>query len=225
VCIVQLEPYLFGEHACARLPKVYEEGHLETGDSEDEVRHALERCFSNGSSFWATCLCPGVTHPVWWPRRGAPGKVDGDYPGREVRSYDTLIVGVGASGIGMHRDGHEDRFVSTYLTLGCGRKHVILLPPTAEGTRLAQELGGRHVGSETAESVPAFPTRPTPDVLEAVLAADGYWFDLVAEPGRGMTLFIPGGWWHWLEGASDWHVAWGGSFYSPDEVAGVWSAD
>eukprot|EP00966_Prymnesium_polylepis_P279499 6457063-Prymnesium_polylepis.2 len=43
----------------------------------------------------------------------------------------------------MHRDrfrgeGRPDRLVSTYLALGRGRKHVILLPPTDEGARVAE---------------------------------------------------------------------------------------
>ena len=214
-----LEPYLFGQFSGGKLPYVYEGGEsVEVGESEDEVRHALTRCFSTGGSFWTTCLVPQIEHPPWWPQ----GELV-----HNVEAYSTLIVGVGSSGIGMHRDGHADRFVSTYLTLGCGRKHVVLLPPTEEGARLAKQLGGRDIGADRAASVPTFPARPRPEMLEAVLAAGGFWFDVAAEAASGqtLTLFIPGGWWHWLEGASEWHVAWGGSFYSPACVAGDWNAD
>jgi hypothetical protein len=76
-----------------------------------------------------------------------------------VLAYNTLIIGAGASGIGMHQDGYDNRYfspflacyftthlpprtthhaslnyrcVSTYLTLGTGHKHVVMLPPSEE---------------------------------------------------------------------------------------------
>ena len=57
--------------------------------------------------------------------------------------------------------------------------------------------------------------------LAQVLAAGGYWFDLgaISRPGAqrpaAMCLFLPAGWWHWLESDAEWHVAWSGSFF-PD---------
>lgn len=63
------------------------------------MRHALACCLAGDAPFWTTCLVPSIEHPAWWPRGGAPGK-----PGSAVAAYDTLIVGAGASGIGMHRE-------------------------------------------------------------------------------------------------------------------------
>lgn len=101
----------------------------------------------------------------------------------------------------------------------------MLLPPTEEGAQLARTLSSgcvRDVGGMGPESVPPFPIRPPPEVLEAVVSANGMWFDIAAEEARPLTLFIPAGWWHWVEGASAWHVAWGGSFYAP---SGAWEPD
>ena len=158
--------------------------------------------------------------PAWWPAATKPtGAV-----GSAVPSYNTLIIGSGASGIGMHRDGHNKRFVSTYLSLGKGVKHVILLPPTDEGMRLARRLGQGPDG--VGPDVPISPKQPTAEALDAVGRCGGYWFDIeVKEADELITLFIPGGWWHWLVGGSQWHVAWGGSFYAPSEVAGAWTPD
>lgn len=37
------------------------------------------------------------------------------------------------------------------------------------------------------------------------------------EANLAITLFIPAGWWHWVQGDAEceWHVAWGGSFFPP----------
>ena len=223
----ELEPYLFGPLCGGKLPLIYHksqasEDWLETNESEDEVRYALDQCRSHGHPFWMTSGCTDITHPTWWPASEPTGAV-----GSAVPSYNTLILGSGNSGIGMHRDGHDKRFVSTYLSLGTGRKHVLLLPPTDEGAQLARKLvreGG--VGSVGEKDVPFSPQQPTREALEAVARCRGYWFDIEAkEPGEVLTLFIPGGWWHWLIGASPWHVAWGGSFYAPNEAAGAWTPD
>jgi hypothetical protein len=90
----------------------------------------------------------------------------------------------------------EYKPVDTYFSLARGLKHVIMLPP---GQTLFQ-------GSQP------FPLLPAYDVLEAILAAGGYIFDL--EPIDRTTpscLYIPKGWHHWLLGGSKWAVAYGGS--------------
>ena len=147
----------------------------------------------------------------------------------------------------MHRDryveGEKERLVSTYLTLGRGIKHVVLLPPAA--TALAEELGGESCdtayGRETSQRR-ELPPSPPPDVLARVLEAGGFWFDLceAAVPGAAeegeegeegssdggggeddseeeeevaLCMFIPAGWYHWLAADSSWHVAWSGSFF------------
>ena len=79
-------------------------------------------------------------------------------------------------------------------------------------------------------------------MLEQVVAAGGFWFDLGARRARAgsvmagsaacmhsaadvqdaegqaedaMCLFLPAGWWHWLVADCEWHVAWSASFF-PD---------
>jgi len=177
--------------------------------SNGEARRVLAQAAADGRTFWAAVHVPAVEHPLWWPAgRGAVGggRVGSqEGAGRSGRAtavpgFEHMIVGSGAAGIGMHRDryvgdlagarpaaegakANNERLVSTYLALGRGRKHVVLLPPTAEGARLAQSLGGD--GCDEAygrrESQRAkLPARPSPEVLEAVLAAGGYWFDLEA---------------------------------------------
>ena len=128
--------------------------------SNGQARRTLAAASADRRPFWAACHVP-VEHPEWWPGgRGAAA----------VPGFEHLIVGEGRSGIGMHRDryaaylphhptasrhltpppsparsyrapGQAERLVSTYLALGRGRKHVVLLPPTEEGARLA-EVGG-----------------------------------------------------------------------------------
>jgi len=216
-----LEPYLFGAYGSGKEPEYYVDGVVGELTTEDEVRHALSRCTEEHSPYWITCEVPQIAHPSWFPRQ----------PERSVPSYNTLIAGVGASGIGMHQDGYKDResgchrLVSTYLTIGVGRKHVVMLPPSAEGEALAKQLSsssdedgqeGEAVGT-SSRRVPEFPIRPPPDTLDAVVGCGGFWFDVdvaTEEGGRPLTIFIPVGWWHWLAGAADceWHIAWGGSF-------------
>ncbi len=93
----------------------------------------------------------------------------------------------------MHRDrfrenGQPDRYVSTYLAIGRGLKHIILLPPTERGGRVAEALGGAGCdsasGRKESQRVP-MPVRPEPAVLESVLDAGGFWFDLEAGDGAG----------------------------------------
>jgi hypothetical protein len=213
--------------------------------SNGDARRALAQAAAQGHTFWAAINTPTVEHPAWWPRHAEP-----------VPGFEHMIIGSGDAGIGMHRDRYlgdgSERLVSTYLALGRGRKHVLLLPPTDVGGHLAEELGGagcddtygRHVSQRTK-----LPVRPPPETLEKVLAAGGYWFDLeasvVSDVGvharaRGLgsdgesdgssstegeeevlplCLFIPSGWWHWLAGDAEWHVAWSGSFFPGSDRA------
>ena len=36
-----------------------------------------------------------------------------------------------------------------------------------------------------------------------------------------VCLFIPAGWWHWLAGDAEWHVAWSGSFFPGNAPSGL----
>ena len=144
--------------------------------SNGEARRVLASADRDGKRFWAAIHVPGIEHPPWWPRNATP-----------VPGFEHLIVGAHDAGIGMHRDRYcgddTERLVSTYLALGRGRKHVILLPPGDASAQLAERLGGE--GCDGAygrqESQRAkLPARPSPDLLEAVIAAGGYWFDLEA---------------------------------------------
>lgn len=106
--------------------------------------------------------------------------------------------------------------MSTYLAICEGSKLVLLLPP--DQTLLP--AGGD----------PDLLLNPTPQFLEDVRAAGGYFFlleDLTPQrqgQGQGQqqngggdfsatALFMPAGWYHWLVGLTDWHVVYGGSFY------------
>jgi hypothetical protein len=184
-------------------------------ESDAQLRSSLLACERAAIPFWLSMRCPAIQHPAWWPLGSC-----------SVPEYNSLIVGSGASGIGMHYDCHNAQPVCTYLSLGLGRKRVLLLPPTEAGTELAlKRFGGRdprradHSAAAASTSrVRAMPARPPLALLNAVAEAGGYFFDLVADDaaGRAATLFLPRGWWHWVEGGEDceWHVAWGGSFYS-----------
>ena len=228
--------------------------------SNGEARRRLAAAAANERVYWAAIHVPTIEHPDWWPVRATP-----------VPGFSHLIVGSGRAGIGMHRDRYcgapdaansrteaAEQLVSTYLALGHGRKHVVLLPPTEEGARVAEGLGGLgcddKYGRRESQRV-HLPPRPPPDVLKQVLDAGGYWFDLEAPSkdargeegeeegeeecegeedeeeddddeeedaeeeddedslGDAQALFIPAGWWHWLVGDSEWHVAWSGSIF------------
>jgi hypothetical protein len=151
--------------------------------SESELRDELTLCEALRTPFWLSINIRTMRHGRWWPARdmedsdactctrGVSGGEDAAVA-EAVPAYNSLIVGCGASGIGMHRDVFNATLVSTYLMLGIGRKHVLLLPSTAEGNALAKRLGGRgvHEQARTAR-VRSFPTRPPADLLDAVHAA------------------------------------------------------
>ena len=135
--------------------------------SNGQARRALAKASEQKKPYWVACHVP-IEHPPWWPAGGTAEAVPG---------FEHLIAGEGTSGIGMHRDryrlaGQPDRLVSTYLALGRGRKHVILLPPTAEGARLAEKLGGE--GCDSADGRPSsqrtpMPVRPQPEVCDPAI--------------------------------------------------------
>ena len=250
--------------------------------SNGEARRVIASAASSGQVFWSAVHVPGIEHPRWWPRSAAA-----------VPGFEHMIIGVGAAGIGMHRDRYcagggdgdgasSERLVSTYLALGRGRKHVVLLPPTEAARSVAEELGGDGCddtyGRQRSQRA-KLPARPSPSLLERVIGAGGFWFDIEAASsaregdgeggsdgggegdgdgdGKGdggeveeeeeeeaalaegaagddgdegdgeegddeeeeeddtipVALFIPSGWWHWLVGDSEWHVAWSGSIF------------
>ena len=203
---------------------------------------AIERAVLEGRPLWiAAAITPLMDTPLWYPAGAIP-----------IESYEHLIAGSRQSGIGMHRDRYvnrtareqgggpanaPDRPMSTYISLAKGVKHIILLPPTRHGGELAERLGGD--GCDTADgrrtsAQRPFPTHPPPSLLQQVVAAGGYWFDLaapsLAAPFRnvsaaavpGMCVFIPAGWWHWILSDTEWHVAWSGSFFpDADREAGL----
>ena len=274
--------------------------------TNNEAKRTLARADAEHSTWWAAIHVPTISHPDWWPKQAIP-----------VPGFEHVIVGAHAAGIGMHRDRFIDkgnqpalsappgvkeaspapaeRLVSTYLALGRGRKHVVLLPPTEDGTRVANSLGGEgcdEAGGRRESQRARFPLRPPPETLEAVIAAGGYWFAIEAgqdsspeeeeeeqqeeelivleeapaaaaeavfataaaesasraygsnvseassssddnngeESNEGdegdeddeddedddpdpVALFNPAGWYHWLVGDSEFHVAWSGSFF------------
>ena len=316
--------------------------------TNNQAKRALLQADAAGTLWWGAFHVPTIRHPPWWP-----------VAARAVPGFEHMIVGIKDVGIGMHRDRYcgfadvplaslprmsaaategariadgkaVELVVSTYLSLGRGRKHVILLPPTEAGSELAEALGGCGCddanGRKKSQRV-EFPIRPPPEMLEKVLAAGGFWFDIAAggfvheafsdateeaspaeenheeevvcivpgsprpgeaavedgtaghvstdvdgevmvggeeggkgggeEGGKGggeddkgsdgasdtergnapsdgdsdedgnasgdsdeseddpdpVTIFLPAGWWHWLSGDSDFHVAWSGSFF------------
>lgn len=206
-------------YAGSLLPQICVVNRYEDPESESEARETLMRCEKWRQPFWLSLESNAVIHPAWWPA------VEVD----EVPAYRTIIAGARESGIGMHRDAYNCKLVSTYITLGVGRKHVVLLPPTDEGNELA--LRRFQARDPLAHPAPydnqdkktcvraRIPPCPSAELVDAVVKAGGYWFDLVpAADGCAATLFMPGGWWHWLAGASEceWHVATSGSFYTPE---------
>ncbi|KAL1523709.1 hypothetical protein AB1Y20_018639 [Prymnesium parvum] len=170
-----IEAYLRGGVTRA-VPNIDVEGQTLGCASVGEARRRLAAAAAARERYWAAVRAP-IEHPDWWP---------GGNGAEPVPGFEHLIVGEGASGIGMHRDryveeGRPDRLVSTYLALGRGRKHVVLLPPSEEGQAVAEALGGIGCDSaygRTKSQQAQLPTRPHPDLLERVVAAGGFWFDL-----------------------------------------------
>jgi hypothetical protein len=187
----------------------------------DEAHGTISRAASRGQRLWIAALLPRMAYPPWWPQSAV-----------SIPSYEHLLVGCGASSVGMHRDRYVDqqrpvapgceRLMCTYISLARGVKHVVLLPPTPTGAALAELLGGDGCDEPDGRSTSAsrrFPARPPPATLERVVSAGGFWFDHGArsldphEEQPAVCLFLPAGWWHWLVADADFHVAWSASFF------------
>jgi hypothetical protein len=151
---------------------------------------------------WVAFAVNDIAHPRWWPGmlmlKPSPLTFSED---NHVPTYDQVIVGRGATDIGLHCDrfcppDSEPTNVDTYFTLARGKKYVVMLPP------------GQTIFDERAE----FPLNPSANLLEAIVESGGFIFDL--EPVDKHTpacVYIPMGWHHWLLGGSAWAVAYGGS--------------
>eukprot|EP01137_Pigoraptor_chileana_P027796 Opistho-2@10811 len=143
--------------------------------------------------------------PDWWPDNNL------------VPGYTQVIVGSGPTDIGLHRDnyGASKRAVDTCLTIQSGCKQVLMLPPDAN-----------FFGADNKEP---FPLSPTPELIARVRDAGGYYFTLSPEVDccegvmttRPVTLFVPRGWWHWVLGRSEWHVAYGVSRFAEPKTKDV----
>jgi hypothetical protein len=172
----------------------------------------------------------GFVDPEWWSGIGS---------GKAVPGYRHVIVSHGAADIGCHNDNYGScrTDVHTYLTMVRGRKRVMMIPPHA----LAQPFHEAfHVASAPATTIgddqqqqqpPPSPTpsssssRPTrtsppfPRILDATTKqalseCGGFYFDLSCiDNNTPLTLFIPKGWHHWLEGAADWAVLFSSSLF------------
>ena len=207
------------------------------------AREALREAEESGRRYWAALACDELRQPPWWP--AAACGTGGVGPGRgSVPSYEQVIVGRGATGIGMHADayglGEARRLVSTCLTICRGCKRVLLLPPCC-----AQPGAPTTLGDAWRDELECFPLAPPPALLRRIAAAGGFLFSLrpLSEAeGRGLALFLPAGWLHWLVGGGGnesaaavedeqsardhghgWHALFGGSFFpraGPREAEG-----
>lgn len=116
----------------------------------------------------------------------------------------------GCSDIGLHKDIYDGILVTTYLTIICGCKLVLMLPPTAKA---------REVYEHYKEKAFPYPTIDT-GLLKSVEELGG--FSFILRPPRDyeefVTLLIPRGWYHWLLNVSSWTVVFSGSQYPVQET-------
>ena len=172
-----------------RLPNVDINGENSEVKSWSQAARLLSQADNAKLPYWASFMAD-IEDPDWWPRK------------HPVPTYSNVIVGSGRSGIGIHID--VDNYnctrvpVDTYLTLVCGAKYVIMLPPD------------QHMFEKD---------QPFPDIIDAELAravvdAGGYYFVMAPSASDDFpSLYIPKGWQHWLIGAAPWHVVLGSSKY------------
>jgi hypothetical protein len=123
----------------------------------------LRTSADHGDRYWCAFVAEeAIRHPPWWP---AAAMADAHArTGRgplSVPTYDQIIVGSGATGIGCHIDQVGGRPVNTELTIARGRKRVLLLPPR-EGDALLAELPT------------AFPAAPSPELVARIVAVGGF---------------------------------------------------
>ena len=207
--------------------------------NQEGVRMTLRAADADGRRYWAAFSCDQLRQPAWWPAAATGAGGVGSGPG-SVPLYDQVIVGRGATGIGLHADayghGSERKLVATCLTIARGSKHVLLLPPAC-----AKPGAPTMPDDAWADVAASFPFAPTPATLRRIAEAGGFLFRMRAvseAEGRSLALFLPAGWLHWLVGdgrgdgsevvageesssAHGWHALYGGSFFPDCHVHGV----
>ena len=107
------------------------------------LRQILREAEAQGQRYWAAVTCARLRHPSWWPPAACgPGGVGGGHG--SVPYYDQVIVGRGATGIGIHADAYstarkanggfggggrpQEGLVATCLTIARGCKHACCWP-------------------------------------------------------------------------------------------------
>ena len=98
-----------GEGGATEAPEVGIDGSGKAAASSvrrEGLRALLREADAQGQRYWAAVACPRLRQPPWWPPAACgPGGVGA---GRgSVPLYDQVIVGRGATGIGMHADAYS----------------------------------------------------------------------------------------------------------------------
>lgn len=98
-----------GEGGATEAPEVGVDGSGKAAASSlrrHGLRALLREADAQGQRYWATVACSRLRQPPWWPPAACgPGGVGA---GRgSVPLYDQLIMGRGATGIGMHADAYS----------------------------------------------------------------------------------------------------------------------
>ena len=189
---------LYCNAGAPRMPNIDVANASIKADSWGCVRRILRDAHAARQSYWAAFVVTDAkVDPEWWPSTDA------------VPTYDQVIVSSGASDIGCHQDnyGAARRPVDTYLTIVRGAKRVIMMPESAASCAFHALMH-----PEPPHPHPPFPRDIASHVLAQLVAAGGFYFDLAPiDRHNHVTLFIPKGWHHWLECASDWAVVFSSS--------------
>eukprot|EP01118_Nematostelium_gracile_P011081 TRINITY_DN3897_c0_g1_i1.p1 TRINITY_DN3897_c0_g1~~TRINITY_DN3897_c0_g1_i1.p1 ORF type:complete len:353 (+),score=66.40 TRINITY_DN3897_c0_g1_i1:1-1059(+) len=170
-----------------RMPNIDINGSCQEVHSLNAAGHLLLQAHQNKETYWAAFSVNDMIQPKWWPND------------RVVPGYTQIIVGRGATDIGIHTDvyGPQKIQVDTYITLCSGAKQVLMLPPNAG------------ILSELPEK---FPLDISLELAKKIHDEGGYFFELKRRSDKGhVTLFVPKGWHHWLLGRSNWAVIFGAS--------------